>query len=72
VAYFWIAVQLVITSIHKIWILSIYLVSLVLSTFWVQEIFDHTMTEKIKLTKSKIKFQPLSGKDVLVDLMMRT
>ena len=50
----------------------IYLVSLVLSTFWIQDIFDHLIAEKLKTSKTKLKLRPLKGKDVLSDLFTRT
>ena len=36
---------------HGLWSLGIYIVTLVFSTFWVQNIFDFLMTEKIKNMK---------------------
>ncbi len=64
--------QLIFTLIHKAWLFVIYLVSLVLSTFWVQDIFDHILAEKIKSSKITKRFKPLSGKDMIADLFTRT
>jgi len=58
--------------IHQAWLLMIYLVSLVLSTFWTQDIFDHLMEVKIKKSGQKVNFKPMKGKDIAVDLISRT
>ena len=34
--------------VHNAWVLFIYIATLVLTTFWVQDIFDHLMEVKIK------------------------
>jgi hypothetical protein len=39
------------SMVHFFWTLTIYMVSLVLSTIWVQQIFDFLMAEKIKTMK---------------------
>lgn len=57
--------------IHTAWLLMIYIVTLVLSTFWVQDIFDHMMSGMAKKNPS-LNWQPMAGKDVLVDLISRT
>ena len=36
---------------HFCWTLFIYIVTLIFSTFWVQDIFDFLMSEKIKQMK---------------------
>lgn len=38
--------------LHFCWNLGIYLVTLIFSTFWVQDIFDFLMAEKIKDMKA--------------------
>lgn len=38
----------VISFVHFAWCLGIYLVSMVLSTFWVQDIFDHQIAKMRK------------------------
>ena len=64
--------------LHNSWLMFIYIATLVLTTLWVQEIFDHIMDAKLKKIKERgeedkrIKFQPLTTKDVLSDLVSRT
>lgn len=39
--------------IHNTWVMFIYILTLVLSTLWVQDIFDCLMELKIKLIKER-------------------
>lgn len=41
-------VRLAMDLCHYSWVMSIYIATLVLTTFWVQDIFDHLMDLKIK------------------------
>jgi len=56
----------------------IYIATLILSTFWVQDIFDYLMEQKISKLKeeggevSLIRFQPMSAKQLASDLVGRT
>lgn len=36
--------------VHTLWLLLIYIISLVLSTFWVQDVFDRMLTLKKQRT----------------------
>ena len=42
-------VHLAMDLAHNSWVMFIYIATLVLTTFWVQDIFDHLMEIKIKL-----------------------
>ena len=63
---------------HFSWTLTIYLFTLILSTFWVQDIFDDLMQKKLKKLKDKnqliegVNFEPMTAKDVACDLVGRT
>ena len=66
---------------HYSWVMFIYIATLVLTTFWVQDIYDHLMDLKIKqIQKQKdgdkilkrIKFKPMEPKDLVSDLVART
>jgi len=66
---------------HYSWVMFIYIATLVLTTFWVQDIYDHLMDLKIKQIQkepnadkilSKIKFKPMEPKDLVSDLVART
>ena len=66
--------------VHNSWVMFIYIATLVLTTFWVQDIFDHLMDLKIKQIQergdgeklNRIKFTPMTPKDLLSDLFART
>ena len=66
---------------HNSWVMFIYIATLVLTTFWVQDIFDHLMDVKIKQIQSngddkkllnRVKFVPMTPKDLISDLFART
>ena len=47
------AVQVGLDLIHNLGVMFIYIASLVLTTFWVQDIFDHLMDLKIKAIQER-------------------
>lgn len=70
-AYVILGLQTVISLIHNAWLLLIYVISLVLSTFWTQDIFDHLMAKKIKEIKLNVVFNNMGRKEILIDLISR-
>ena len=74
-------IRLAMDLTHYSWVMFIYIATLVLTTFWVQDIYDHLMDLKIKqIQKQKdgdkilkrIKFTPMEPKDLVSDLVART
>ena len=47
------AVQVCLDLIHNLGVMFIYIATLVLTTFWVQDIFDHLMDLKIKAIQER-------------------
>jgi hypothetical protein len=62
---------LISSVLHQLYTLFIYTVTLVLSTFWVQDIFDHLLAGYQKKNPTE-KWQPIGGSQMLVDLIART